>query len=265
MVKCSPTAKSQRSCNRPRQRCAARSSGQRAPRFLRARALVGSGRVGRSGVTSSAAKSGVIPALSRNGDVPSGDEPGRLPRRRESSPSDEGRFVRHRRRSSFVLLIEWRMSMARRESRVGSAWRSLDAPGAHACGRHARGDRHASTRSAGASSRWRSCRTTSATTAWASASASRSPRGRSGCATRSTPITSPRSTTRRASCWPTAAAPLGSGFFFALGHSSVVMVVGVGITVRRKGRVQGRGDTAARRSSPPVASPGRRCRRRSCG
>ena len=67
------------------------------------RHLVGSRRVGRPGVTSSAAKSGEIPALSRNGDALSGDEPGRLPRRRESSPSDEGRFVRLGRRGSFVL------------------------------------------------------------------------------------------------------------------------------------------------------------------
>jgi hypothetical protein len=31
------------------------------------------------------------------------DEPGRLPQRLESSPSDEGRFVRPKRKSSFVL------------------------------------------------------------------------------------------------------------------------------------------------------------------
>ena len=45
---------------------------------------------------------------------------------------------------------------------------------------------------------------------------------RSAYATRSTPTTSPRSTTPRASCSQDGQRPMGVGFFFSLGHSTIV-------------------------------------------
>ena len=47
------------------------------------------------------------------------------------------------------------------------------------------------------------------------------------CAMPSTPITSPRSTTPRASSWPSGQRPLSVGFWFSLGHSSVVFGLAV--------------------------------------
>jgi len=50
----------------------------------------------------------------------------------------------------------------------------------------------------------------------------------------STPDQSRRSTTPRASSWPTGAGALGTGFFFALGHSTIIVVVGIGLSVAAK-------------------------------
>jgi nickel/cobalt transporter (NiCoT) family protein len=58
--------------------------------------------------------------------------------------------------------------------------------------------------------------------------------------------------------------PLGTGFFFALGHSSIILVVGTGITIASKS-VFHAVVTPVRRSRPLAGSRGRRCRRRSSG
>ena len=67
---------------------------------------------------------------------------------------------------------------------------------------------------------------------------------RSGCATRSTPTTSRRSTTRRASSSQDGKRPLGVGFFFSLGHSTIVF----SLARRARGRRQDRSTRASRRS-----------------
>ena len=66
-------------------------------------------------------------------------------------------------------------------------------------------------------------------------------RTRSGCGTPSTPTTSPRSTTRPASCSPTGPwratgrRPLSVGFWFSLGHSSDRLRAGLRALRRRQG------------------------------
>ena len=56
----------------------------------------------------------------------------------------------------------------------------------------------------------------------------------SACATRSTPTTSRRSTTRRASSSQDGKRPLGVGFFFSLGHSTIVFSLAAGLAVAAK-------------------------------
>jgi high-affinity nickel-transport protein len=151
----------------------------------------------------------------------------------ESSPSDEGRFARRRRKGSFVLLIEWRMSMATRIARIGSSWRSLT-----------RGERrrvvamltvilgvnvfgwgtfvleilphHFEYKDLGVG-------IGVAVTAWTLGLRH---------AFDADHIAAIDNSTRK--LMADGQRPLGTGFFFALGHSSVVMVVGVGITIAAK-------------------------------
>ena len=58
--------------------------------------------------------------------------------------------------------------------------------------------------------------------------------------------------------------PLSIGFWFSLGHSTIVVAIGVGDRRRRDGRSTARSPTATRRSSSSAGSSARSCRRRSC-
>jgi high-affinity nickel-transport protein len=151
----------------------------------------------------------------------------------ESRPSDEGRFVRLRRKGSFVLLIEWRMSMATKIARMRSSWRSLTraehrrvaAMLTVILGVNVLGwgtfvleilPRHFQYNELGVG-------IGVAVTAWTLGLRH---------AFDADHIAAIDNATRK--LMADGQRPLGSGFFFALGHASVVMIVGVGITVAAK-------------------------------
>jgi high-affinity nickel-transport protein len=185
-------------------------------------------------VTRSAAKSGHIPALSRNGEAPhKGTSPVAYLRVDESSPSDEGRFARRRRKGSFVLLTERRMSMATKIARLRWSWRSLTGAERRRVaamltailGVNVFGwatfvleilPRHFQYKELGVG-------IGVAVTAWTLGLRH---------AFDADHIAAIDNTTRK--LMADGQRPLGTGFFFALGHASVVMVVGVAITVAAK-------------------------------